>query len=250
MTIRISLANHTFEIIAVNSIAADYCREYLTLDPPQFSVEVTPEDIAFEGAKAAREDALEGLPVRQRSDSLLELTALQRKITQCLFSRDVLLFHGSLVAVDGVGYLFTAKSGTGKSTHTALWRQVFGSRAVMINDDKPFLAVTGQGVIAYGSPWQGKHRLGCNAAVPLGAICVLERGVENRIVPLEPRQALAMLMQQSQRPQDPALLPKYLELIDGLAAGVKLYRLTCNMDPQAALVAYQAMANETKGDPL
>lgn len=51
-----------------------------------------------------------------------------RKIAEKLVQYDVMLFHGSAVAVDGIGYLFTAKSGTGKSTHTRLWREYFGDR--------------------------------------------------------------------------------------------------------------------------
>ncbi len=87
-------------------------------------------------------------------------------------SYDTVLFHGSALAIDGDGYLFTAKSGTGKSTHTRLWRERFGDRVVMINDDKPLLHIDAGSVIAYGTPWNGKHRLGTNASVPLRADCV------------------------------------------------------------------------------
>lgn len=227
-----------------------YCSAYLTTAEPEASVTITPADIAFEREKAAREDALEGLPVRTLSDELLELTALQRKITEELFQRDTLLFHGSVVAVDGEAYLFTAKSGTGKSTHTALWRQVFGSRAAMVNDDKPFLRFTDSGVLACGSPWRGKHGLGENISVPLKAICILERGAENHITPIPSTAGLNMLFQQSQRPQRPENLPKYMELIDRLAASVPLYRMACNMDPQAAVVSYEAMSGKRYETPI
>ncbi len=223
-----------------------YCSDYLCDGEPDFSVSITPADIAFEREKAAQEDRLEGLPVRHLSDELLELTALQRKITECLFAHDTLLFHGSVVAVDAEGFLFTAKSGTGKSTHTRLWREVFGDRAVMVNDDKPFLRIGENAVTAYGSPWMGKHGLGANLCVPLRAICILERGEENRIAKISAAQALPMLFQQSQRPARGSNLPHYMDMIDRLAAGVKLYRMACNMDPQAAQVAYAAMAGEGK----
>lgn len=224
----------------------EYCAEYLSNGNPDFSVTVTPNDIAFERAKSAREDELEGIPVRNLSDEQLEITALQRKLTEALFDYDTILFHGSVIAVDGCGYLFTAKSGTGKSTHTRLWREHFGDRAVMVNDDKPFLKLENDRVIACGSPWNGKHRLGCNMSVPLKAICILERGTENTINPIAAKEALPMLLQQSQRPMDRRKLIKYLDLLDRLCERTAFYRLKCNMDPQAAVVAYEAMSGHHK----
>lgn len=211
-------------------------------DAHAFSVTITPEDISFEREKSKREDQLEGIPAREFTDTYLETIALQRKITEGLFDHDVLLFHGSVVAVDGVAYLFTAKSGTGKSTHTRFWRETFGDRAVMVNDDKPFLRITPEGVKVYGSPWNGKHGLGSNICVPLKAICILERGGKNQIQEISAKDALFMLLQQSNRPMQPRLMPKYLELLDKLSAGVALYRMQCTMDPMAAQIAYDAMS--------
>jgi len=238
---KIEIANHKADVSAIYSSTKAYCQSYLTEGNPDFSVTITPEDIAFERQKAAREDELEGLPIRNLPDALLEITALQRKIAEELFARDIMLFHGSVVAVDAVAYLFTAKSGTGKSTHTRLWRQVFGEGAVMVNDDKPFLQITEEGVVVHGSPWNGKHRLGENICVPLRAICILERGEENKIEPIGAREALPMLMQQSQRPRDSRKLPVYLDLIDKLSSRVSFYRMQCNMDPEAAKVAFDGM---------
>ncbi len=219
----------------------DYCRKFLTQAAPAFSVEITPADLDLEREKTAKEEALEGLPVRDPTDAQLELTAVLRKVTQGLLQKDVLLFHGSVVAVDGNAYLFTAKSGTGKSTHTRLWRQLLGERAVMVNDDKPFLQITEQGIIAWGSPWNGKHDLSSRMGVPLKAICILERSPENRICRIPAAEAVKMLIQQSSRPRDGQWLPKYLELVDRLSAGVTFYRMGCNMDIQAAEMAYGAM---------
>ena len=153
------IANCVAEISAIFESTRNYCRDYLTEDPAEISIAITDADIRREREIAAKEDALEGLPVREYADMYLERTALQRKLTQHLFDRNVLLFHGSVVAVDGQAYLFTAKSGTGKSTHTSLWRQVFGNRAVMVNDDKPFLGIQEDSVVVYGSPWNGASRM-------------------------------------------------------------------------------------------
>ena len=219
-------------------------RDYMTDAPGTFSVSIDEKDIAFEKIQSEREDLLEGKPIRSFTDDYLAFIAIQRKIAERLFLHDILLFHGSTIAVDGVSYLFTAKSGTGKSTHVRLWRELLGQRAVMVNDDKPFLQITKEGVTAYGTPWNGKHNLGTNIAVPLKAICILERGEENHISPISAKEALPMLFQQSHRPANPRLMEKYLELLDALTEGVAFYRLQCNMDPQAAVLAYETMSGE------
>ena len=149
--------------------------------------------------------------------------------------------HGSLVAVDGQGYLFTAKSGTGKSTHTRLWCQVFGDRAVMVNDDKPFLKISDSGVWVCGSPWSGKHGLDTNVTAPLQGICILERGAENQIEPCDREAAMPMLLHQGYCPLAQEKRKDYEELIGKLAKRVPLWQMRCNKDPQAAEVAYDAM---------
>ena len=242
----IQIAGRTVTVRAMFDSTKEFCRDYLCDGKADFSVETNMTDIAFEREKSAREDALEGLPVRDYSDKYLETIAVQRKIMEHLFEYDTLLFHGSVVAVDGQSYLFTAKSGTGKSTHTRLWREVFGDRAVMVNDDKPVLKITEGGVLACGTPWNGKHWLGENICVPLKAICILERGKENRIRAIPAKEALLMLMQQSNRPRQAALMPKYMELIDALARKTKFYRMACNMDPEAARLAYETMSDTRK----
>lgn len=90
-------------------------------------------------------------------------------------------FTCSAVALDGQAYLFTAPSGTGKSTHTRLWREVFGERAVMVNDDKPLIQVREDAIYVCGTPWNGKHNLDSNQKVPIKGICLLERGTVNHI---------------------------------------------------------------------
>jgi len=239
---QIQIAGYVVNVRAMFESTEEFCRDYLCTGTPDFSVEITPEDLVFEQEKSARENELEGKPVQRHAAPYLETTAVQRQVVEGLFERDCLLFHGSVVAVDGAGYLFTAKSGTGKSTHTRLWRTLLGDRAVMVDDDKPILRLTDGGVTVYGTPWNGKHRIGENINVPLKAICILERGAENTIRPAAAQEVLPMLVQQSNRPRRANMMGKYLELIDGLAKNVAFYRLACNMDPEAAQVAYAAMS--------
>lgn len=235
------IARHNVKINSIYSQVHKICEKYKTNEPEKFSVSIQPEDITFEGEKSEAEDKKQGIPVRNFSYEYLETLAVYRKISEFLIDQDILLFHGSAIAVDGQGYLFTAKSGTGKSTHTRLWRELFGEGAVMVNDDKPLLHITDNGVTVYGTPWDGKHHLSSNISVPLKGICILKRDTTNHIKRIGKSQAYPMLLQQSYRSVNLEKMVKTLELIDLLAEKTGLYELHCNQEIEAAKVAYEGM---------
>ena len=261
----IRLAGQYFTICPVCDYIREYCKDYIVADVTGQSgiadgdteytstgvgdittesvtrIRITQSDIDFEREKSAKEDIKEGIPIRHFSDAYLETLAVYRKIADNLLSCDTLLFHGSVIAVDGKGYLFTAKSGTGKSTHTRLWREYFGERAVMVNDDKPLLHITDSSVTAYGTPWDGKHRLSTNIVVPLKGICILTRNAKNHIEPVEPHAVYPLIVQQTNRSLLADGMKQTLSLIDRMLTVVPVYRLGCNMDIEAARVAYEGM---------
>ena len=241
---------NTFQLLIAGRVAAvsclfestrDYCRAYLTEGTPDFSISVLPADLVFEQAAADEEAREEGLRLRKFSDPFLERAAIQRKLAEHLFRSNTLLFHGSTVAVDGEAYLFTARCGTGKSTHTRLWMQAFGNRAVMVNDDKPFLQLDEDRVWLCGSPWSGKHGLDCNIRVPLKGLCILERGAENRIEQVSAAEVLPMLQKQAYRPLEEHKETAFLQLVDRLSQAVPLWKMACNKNPDAAHIAFEAM---------
>lgn len=236
------IAGLTGTIIPIFESTAQYFRAYLSEEEPHFSFTVTPNDLVFEQAELDEEAQLEGFRRRQFTDPFLERAAIQRAFAEHLLTQDTLLLHGSCVAVDGKAYLFTARSGTGKSTHTRLWREAFGNRAVMVNDDKPFLQLTPQGIFACGSPWSGKHGLDSNVRLPLQGICILERGAENRIRPITTQEALPMLLHQSYRPLDEKKGSHMEYLATTLARRIPLWQMECTKDSCAACVAFDAMS--------
>ena len=235
------MADRNIRITSLYPYIHGLCEEYCDDGSPEISVAVTQADIAFEREKSAREAELEGIPPREFSDAYLETLAVYRRIAERMPDYDTILFHGSAIAVDGAGYLFTAKSGTGKSTHTRLWRELLGDRAVMVNDDKPLIRVADNGAVIYGTPWDGKHRLSSNISVPLKGLCILERAEDNHIAPISATEAYPMLLQQAYRPMDLDAMRKTLTLIDRLSRCVRLYRLGCNMDIRAAELSYGTM---------
>ena len=238
---RIKLAGKTVQVTTCRAGFGEFAAQYLTEEDTDFCVETTAEDILFEREKSAAEDRLEGHAVREYGDAYLETLAVYRKIAVRMLDYGTMLMHGSAVAVDGKAYLFIASSGTGKSTHVRLWREKFRGRAVMINDDKPLVRVGGR-VMICGTPWDGKHHLSTPTEAELKAVCILERGETNRIERISGREAYPMLLQQSYRPKDAAALMKTLQLVQRLSGQVGLYRLRCNMEPEAADVAYEMMS--------
>ena len=220
---------------------AVYCRNYLSEREPAHSVVIHRADLEQEQRLLDLEADEEGLKRRKFPEPFLERSVIQRRIADALLERNVLMLHGSTVAVGGQAYLFTAACGTGKSTHTRLWRQVFGTRAVMINDDKPFLKLTETGIFACGSPWSGKHGLDANICVPLKGLCILERGTENTIRPATADEALGMLQKQAYRPINAEKEVEFLSLTHRLVALVSLWKLSCTKEQAAAQIAYNAM---------
>lgn len=219
----------------------EYLKDYLSSGNPDIFIAPSPEDLAFEQRMLDQEADEEGMKRRKFTGPFLERASIQRRIAEALLSRDTILLHGSTVAVDGNAYLFTAPCGTGKSTHTRLWREVFGDRAVMVNDDKPFLRIASDGVYAYGSPWCGKHGLHSNISLPLKGICVLRRGPENHIRRCEPEKYLDFLMKQTLIPDNPDLAEKARYLLDRLVQITPLFEMACNQDAEAAVVSYRFM---------
>ena len=217
------------------------CHAYAADGEPDITVTISPKDIELERENAAKDQDDASAHLALFSDRYLETLAVYRKIAKEMLSFNTFLFHGSAIELDGETYLFTAKSGTGKSTHTRLWRELFGDRAVMINDDKPLIRVDENGATIFGTPWDGKHRLSTNKSSPLKAVCVLERGAENKIFLLTKKEAFPHVLVQRYHPDNGTDMIKTLSLADALCDKVKLCRLECNMDIEAARVSYEGM---------
>lgn len=158
-----------------------------------------------------------------------------------------MMLHASAVVMDGYAYLFSAPCGTGKSTHTTMWREAFGyDRVVMLNDDKPALRLENGRWYAYGTPWSGKTAQNTNIRVPLGGICVLTRGQTNEIVPFGGTQAALAILEQTARPAGMECRGWMLELVDSLLSTVPVWKLKCTPTQDAARVSQKAMSDEAK----
>ena len=233
----IELAGKAYRVSCLFETTKAYCKNYITDNDEDYSIALTADNIAFERRLAVQRDA-DGAAY---SDAYLETLALLRRLAENAPNFDAFLIHGSAIMVDNKAYLFTAPSGTGKSTHSALWRQMLGDRAKMINDDKPFIRKDMNGFSLCGTPWNGKHKLGAPVSAPLAGICFLEQAQQNEISMLTADEALNRLMLQCYMPKNPNAALKTLEMLDSLLKQVPVYRLLCNISVDAAELSYNTM---------
>ncbi len=189
---------------------------------------------------------------KQKENPHLTISDIEYMFTGSVFYSVLLNFgglmlHSSCVLMDGRAYLFSAASGTGKSTHTALWQKVFGSdRAKILNDDKPAVRIGEDGIYACGTPWSGKTDLNINVMAPIGGICFLERSEKNWIKRVPGAMAIAKLLNQTIRPTDEKDMDLLLKHVDTVLSNVPVYFMGCNMEDEAAILAHDVMSQEEK----
>ncbi len=158
-----------------------------------------------------------------------------------------MMLHSSCVEKDGYAYLFSADSGTGKSTHTHLWlKNLSGTR--IINDDKPALIKENGVWYACGTPFSGKTDENVNVKVPVRAITFIKRGLENKVERMTINDAIKCLFGQTIRSkyEDRAII--LLETVDSLLRSVPVFSLECNMEDEAAIVSYNGIERLIKNE--
>lgn len=227
----VSIAGLVIDVKHKHSHFGEICRDYeVQGKDPDFSIEVSEEELE----KAIADDP--GF-----SDGYVESLEIYRRICRKVLDYDAMLIHSAAVSVDNEAYLFTAVSGTGKTTHISLWKKKFGDRLHIVNGDKPIIRNIDGTFYACGTPYQGKENYGENMMVPIKAICILERGEKNEIVKIPPAEAISTMLVQTLRTNDMHEMEKMLSITDKLLNSVPFYRLKCNMDIEAAEVSYNGM---------
>lgn len=156
---------------------------------------------------------------------------------------DGFVFHASAIACHGFGLAFSAKSGTGKSTHTSLWLKQYGD-TVVINDDSPIIRIVNNNVFIYGTPWAGTTCINYNKKVPLKAIVFLSRGDSNVIKQLEPSEAVKPFFDGITSPLNPRMLSNAAVTMDKILSTVPIYSLSCNMNLDAAVTVHNFIFGE------
>ena len=206
------------------------CRAFLCEgEDADLSVRVTDEEIAFEQTHGGF------------SAGTCESVCIYRRICEKIAPYGIFLMHSSVIEVDGWAYAFTAKSGVGKSTHTALWLKNI-PHARVLNGDKPLYRLEKDGSLTvFGTPWNGKENWGENISAPLAAVCFIERGEQNSIRPTAENEIVARLMHQLYLRGSREVINRQLTMMDALVRAVPYYTLSCNISDEAALLAWSTI---------
>ena len=177
---------------------------------------------------------------RQVGNALSSLLRIQ--FAQAVIYRNAVSIHAAAVSCKGLAYLFMGKSGTGKSTHAALWvEHIPGTE--LLNDDNPTVRLIGDKAYAYGTPWSGKTPCYKQLGFPIGGMVRLQQASVNRFTPQEGTNAFVALYPGcSVIAQDTELRHRLYDTLARLAESAPVGLLDCRPDKEAAIVCHQALA--------
>ncbi len=150
--------------------------------------------------------------------------------------------HSSCIVAGGQAVIFLGESGTGKSTHTRLWRENIPS-AVLLNDDSPIVRIIDGSVWVYGSPWSGKTPCYKQERYPLAACVRLSQAPYNVIHKLHVIKGFAAL-HPSCPPEfayDERIYSHISAALGTLLKSVPVYHLECLPDAAAAHLSYETV---------
>ena len=153
-------------------------------------------------------------------------------LPRCLLRRDRLLLHCAYILTEYGAVVFTAPSGTGKTTQAELWRKHRGSR--IINGDRAILGFDQGKATVHSFVHSGSSDCCENVSAPLAAIVCLSQAKENRVTQLRGMQALRRLLQGTYLlPEFREDMPKLVELSQRFCQEVPLLHLACLPDGTA-----------------
>lgn len=216
--------------------AKEFCEKFVIED-------TTPDIIASVSDEQLKEELNNA--TENVSREYAECLCLYRSIAEQLPKFNRFVIHGATISYENEAFLFTAPSGTGKTTHITLWLKYIGQTVKMINGDKPIFKIDDTGVTAYGTPWGGKERWHKNRQMPLKSICIIEQAKENKLTEVNPYEHLTMLLHQIYIPKTQEGTSKTMELFGKLIAKVPIYQLDCDMSEQAVKVSFEGLTGKS-----
>jgi len=229
------LAGLTIEVKSRFEYLRWFCRNYLT-DNPVADFSVYAEDKRLEELR-------EYSP--EMRDEFLERDAVYSAIASKLPYHDRVALHGACISYKGKGYLFTAASGTGKSTHIGLWKRYLGEDVGIVNGDKPIFHIKPDGTIrAYDTPWCGKEGWNRKLSADMAGICFIRQGEKNTIRTVDPEEAISLMLRQMFHPYEPEATGLMLGLFDGIITNLPLYMLECDISEEAVKLSFEALTGE------
>lgn len=151
----------------------------------------------------------------------------------CQTVRGNMLLHSAATSYKGQAVLFSAPSGTGKSTHSGLWKEYYPDDVILFNDDTPIIINRGNELFACGTPWSGKTEINENLIFPLKAVVFLKQGTKNSIRAMTTVEKVVRFLDETKKPIFESLMAKHLEFINNIIKNIPVYELTCDISRDA-----------------
>ena len=238
VSFRIKIANKVLDVNAFNESTMKYCRNFFTDEEPDYLITMTKEELESESSNSP-DGKVYGTE---------EISALYRKVAELFVEEGIIVFHGSSFKIKEHGFIITARSGVGKSTHVKLLSEYLGDKFSYINDDKPLIEAKDNKLTIYSNTWNGKERRGNNTSSPLTAVLFVNRGLSNSYKKLDNKEEVYFkLLTQIYLPRDKAKREKALKIIDIILKSINFYEINVNMDISAAEMTYERIIkNEIK----
>lgn len=167
-------------------------------------------------------------------------------LEQFLLESGGIVLHSCYTVYDGKAILFTAPSGTGKTTQANIWKRVYGSR--IVNGDLTLLQRTEKGWFACGFPHHGSADECFNERWPIAAIAIVRQAPEDRVEQIGPAQRLGLLYSEcTVNSWDGGQVTAAMELLTSLVLRVPTVMLHCTMEDTAAHVLHNFIFGEKNG---
>ena len=229
---KIKIADIIIEINNKYKYLEKICRDYIVENGcPDFSIAVTQKNINEERDKENQ----------YFKDDYLESICCYKLICDNILSYNGFLLHGANIAVNNIGYIFIAPSGVGKTTHIKLWQSLLKDKVKIINGDKPIIRLIDNKFYGYGTPWCGKEGYNTNSRVEIKNLCFLYRGITNTLNQIPKNKVFDLIAKQIYFTADDKNTVEILNLVDCLIKKTNAYTLKCNINLDAAKLAYEGM---------
>ncbi len=246
MTIQVGIAGRIIELHLLYDKTCSFFSDYLikgNKKSPDLIIHNSFEDLLIQQEITKRGTVIsnEGNEIHFFNLARHEFYAIYQKIAEEMIAFDTFLMHGAAIGMNEYGYMFTAASGTGKTTRAKMWMEQF-PQSYIINGDKPLIRITDSEAIVCGTPWCGKEGWNTNIMLPLRAIFMLERTQKNEkssIQKIGKGAAFPLLYQQTYHPTKESSQYKTLKLLQSLEDRVTVYRFRSDLSNEAIRLAYE-----------
>lgn len=150
-----------------------------------------------------------------------------------MLKNNAMNLHSSAISYKNHGLLFSAPSGTGKSTHAGLWKKYYPDDTVIINDDFPAIKFINDIPYVFGTPWSGKTFINQNTSAPIKAIVFLRQSKTIYIKRLNTAEVLNYMITEIGKYPFEELMYSLLSSVDKLIRSVPIYLLKCDISKES-----------------